>query len=439
MGDLPNIILIVMDSIRADHLSCYGHHRRTTPALDALAAEGALYEQAIAPAFWTLPSHGSLFTGLYPCEHAAVRPGHALPPDVGPTMAESLSEIGYRTMALSTTVFLSQATNLQRGFADFREAWRRVRGSRVRQVFGRLHRVMGFGDDTARAVCRSAAEQAASSSSPFFLFMLALDTHYPYFPHWGSPAGILHPVRALPMLPVYYGFARGGNWGALLRAHPHLMPLLGELYDGELWHLDRQIGWMLNELGARCNLDNTIVIATADHGEGLGEHGRASHGAAVYDTHARVPLIVRWPRHVSPGTRVGAQVQLTDIWPSIARRLGVRTPAAHWEGRRPDVFSFDELARSECPAYIETSPEDGLTGLRWQGYKYIVAPEGEELYNLGQDPGEIHNLAETRPQVLERMKAKLSELQGNLRPHRGAATYSTDKQLLAGLEAAGFL
>jgi arylsulfatase A-like enzyme len=439
MQNRPNIILIVMDSVRADRLSCYGWHRRSTPFLDSLAARGAIYEQAISPSFWTLPSLCSLFTGLYPSEHGAVKAGLVLADDIAPTMAEALREAGYHTIGLSNNPNISGATNLSRGFEVFDDAWRVARKARVWRVLARGHRVLGFGDDGAAATLRRAAALLKGPRRPFFLFLLFMDTHFPYFPHWRSSVGISLPLRSLAMWPVYARFARGGNWGALLRQRPHLTPLLSDLYEGELSCLDARLRRFFSEIGPVCDLENTVTIVTADHGEALGDHGKISHGASVYDSLGRVPLIASAPAFLPSGTRVTAQVQLTDIWPSLARHLGLPAPAGHWDGKRPDILSLDQMREGPWPAYMETSPEDGLTAIRANGWKYIVGPEGEEIYDLAQDPGELSNLARVQPARLAEMKESLARWREALRPYAGLPSTSDDEEFVARLKALGYM
>ena len=435
----PDIVLMVMDSARADRLSCYGYHRRTTPFLDELCSFAVVYDQAIAPAYWTLPSHSSLFTGLYPSEHGALRPGMALPGDIGPTMAEALSEAGYTTIALSNNPNVSHPTNLSRGFQVFDDAWRRKRRARIWKALASGHRLLGLGDDGAAATLRRAAELLRSGSQPLFLFLLFMDTHMPYFAHWRGPGGLSLPLRAWRMLPVYARFTAGGNWGALLRERPHLVHLLNDLYDGELSHFDRQLRRFFQDLAVCRGKRDIVSIITADHGEALGDHGKMSHGASVYDALGRVPLIIHAPGWVKAPARVKAQVQLTDIWPSLARRLGLPTAADHWAEKRPDLFDLDRLRDGDWPAFMETSPEDGLTAVRSNGYKYIVTLEGEELYDLRDDPAELKDLASQRPEILEKMRAELGAFRKHSKPYRGPTPTSEDREFVSQLRALGYL
>jgi arylsulfatase A-like enzyme len=439
MAYRPNIVLVVMDSVRADHLSCYGYHRRCTPFLDRLAEQGVLYEQAIAPSYWTLPSHASLFTGLYPSEHSAMRAGLALPDSIGPTMAEVLANAGYRTLAISNNPNISHATRLSRGFDLFQDAWRGSSRPRMLRVLGRAHRLAGWGDDGAHATVSRALQLVRSAAQPFFLFLLFMDTHYPYFPHWASPAGLFQPLRNVRMLPVYARFARKANWGAIMREYPQQRKLLIDLYDAELWSLDRQLRRLVAGLDATASNGSTVLIVTSDHGEGLGDHGLMSHGASLYDSQLRIPLIIRARGLLPANRRSTSQVQLVDIWPGIARRLGLPTAAAHWQETRPDIFDLDTLNGSAEPAYMETASDEGMIGLRASNHKYISTCEGDELYDLAHDPDELRNVAESEPAKLGEMKQQLEIWRERLRPYGGPPSTSSDQEFVAQLKALGYM
>lgn len=318
----PNVLFLVLDTVRADHVSAYGYRRATSPHLDQFAQQGVLFENAIAPSSWTLPSHASLLTGRFPHEHGA---------ETGPydgrysTLAEEFALRGYRTGAFSAnTFFFSREMGFGKGFHRFDDVFSTRSDMLARTLYGRrffqsvLAR-LGYDDIPGR---KSAAEVTRaienwldnSGSHPFFVFANYFDAHDPY----------------LPPQPYRSRFSPGKNPGGALNSFILRMELRspdqlqGEIdaYDGAIAYLDDQIGELLHWLNERGLARSTIVVVVSDHGESFGEHGLLLHRNALYRETIHVPLIVRWPGHVPAGIRVAPPVSLASLAATVLELAG---------------------------------------------------------------------------------------------------------------------
>jgi arylsulfatase A-like enzyme/tetratricopeptide (TPR) repeat protein len=351
----PDVLLVTIDTLRADHVGCYGSRRAATPVLDALAARGVRFETAIAPTPLTAPSHASILTGLTPLRHG-VRDngGFALPEGIG-TLAEALRASGYRTAAFVSGFPLDRRFGLARGFDLYDD--RLPRGTDAR----RAAYVERPADQTTDALLRwldGEASAAAAAAAPRFAWVHYFDPHAPYEP----PPAFAERFRGAP-------------------------------YDGEIAFVDAQLGRVLDHLRARGVLERTLVLATADHGESLGEHGEPTHGVFIYDATQRVPLILAGPGVPARGVATTVARSL-DVAPTLLDLAGLGVPDA-MEGR-----SLRRAARGEslpdAPAYLESlfahlqlgfAP---LHGWRTAEWKLIEAPR-PELYGLSNDPGETRD------------------------------------------------
>ncbi|MBU0493875.1 MAG: sulfatase-like hydrolase/transferase [Chloroflexi bacterium] len=374
----PNVVLLVLDAVRADHLSCYQYERPTTPHIDALAQEGVLLIECTAPAPWTVPSHGSLFTGMYPTSHGAHAEHLALSP-LNITLAEVLRDVGYETGGFSANIYLSPTLGFDQGFTTYDvRLMDDVRPKPVRDA-GEMN-----------ALVLPWLEARARDGRPFFLFVNYMDAHAPYLP------------------PPPYDTRYDGPDDLVSR------------YDGAIAHLDSEVGRVLDKLEELGLSENTLVIVTADHGEFLGEHGLLDHKQHLFETVLRVPLVLWYPRSLPGGQRVAGLVQLTDVMPTILALAGVETPAA-MQGRSllplirgeqdPLAYNvaFAEYWRDELLIQKRGAVFDRrLRSLRVGDWKYIWSSAGAgELYNLRQDPGEMHNLALSEPAQTAAMRERL--------------------------------
>jgi arylsulfatase A-like enzyme len=436
----PNVLLIVLDTVRADHLSLHGYPRETSPVLTRLARRGVVFDEARSAAPWTLPSHASLFTGRWPHE-LGVSEQRALD-DTYPTLAEFLATRGYATAGfIGNTYFCNSWYGLGRGFAHFEDYYEpNVVISPVETLcctaIGRLL-VTAIGSaynvrpDTANPmkdaprVNRDAFQWLDDHRDrPFFAFLNYIDAHDPYLtpPGFDRHFGV-HPESEADydMLNDWYYHPRKDPTGRDAR-------LLADSYDDCLAYLDEQLGLLFDGLERRGLLANTLVIVTADHGEHLGEHGLYGHGKSLYRPEVHVPLVVFGPTGTPAGRRVAAPVSLRDVPATIVERLGLA-------GSSP--FPGHSLARFWGPSPAGTDGDDGpilseldivpnppkhpdpslpkallgpLSAVADARAIYIRDALGrEELYDPVADPGEAHDLAgspSSRP-ALTRSRAVL--------------------------------
>lgn len=443
-SEKPSIILIVIDSLRADRLSCYGYERNTSPNIDRMANRGLLFENAIVSAPWTLPSHASLFTGLYPSEHGATDETLYLDTHVV-TLAELLSESGYHTVAHTTdNEWLSEATNLMKGFTELHgpieeeTSWLRIF---LRKVGARGRR---RGSSTARAIERVKEYLARNNGAdkPFFLLLTLMDVHMPYRParRYLRFFG-LDKVNPTELEYLQNNFRRYRTTPEILSGRQ--LHLLNSLYDASIATLDERLAELLDILDSKLERQNTILIITSDHGENLGEHDLLGHWLSLYDTLLRVPLIITYPSRFSKPATITAQVQQHDLFYTILdliryqgakpRQEAVKSKSllGNLEGDVPfPDYTFAEHAyprmtlrhiRRFNPAFKNERLECAKQAIRTNRYKYISYGCGyEELFSLKSDPGETTNIIVEQKQVADMLKEKLDEVRATFR--RGAAS-----------------
>lgn len=303
----PNLLLISVDTLRRDHVGCYGYATDTTPHLDALAATGAVFDNALSTSSWTLPAHATMLTGRYPSGHGLVDDDTQLAATVG-TVAEALRGGGYHTFATVAHVYVSSEYGLDRGFAAFDDdllegGARNPRGASVTERFTKLLR-------------------EAPADQPFFGFVHYFDPHWDYEP----PA----PFDRRFTDSKYDG-AIDGSLAALLEAQkagPLSTADLGQLvalYDGEIAYVDAQIGRILDELDDLGQREHTVVVVTADHGEEFGEHANYGHGKTLYGEQIHIPMIVAGSDRLVAGSHRAEMVSLVDLAPTL-RDLAALSP-----------------------------------------------------------------------------------------------------------------
>ena len=282
-----NILLVTLDTTRANRLGCYGYADAETPALDALARDGVLFERCITPTAFTLPSHASIMTGRYPASHGVRINGDLALADAQTTLAERLSEAGYRTGAFIGAFVLDGRWGLKQGFEHYDDNFELKPGEQLD-----LAGVQRPGDKVVDAALKWLQQ---TDTRPFFAWVHLYDPHTPYEPP--------EPWRS------------------------RLNDSLSHLYDGEIAFADSQVGRLLDWLASQGLDKRTIVIAVGDHGEGLGSHGEAEHGYFVYEYAVHVPFIVRLPVGGFRGIRVPAQVRTIDLVPTLLELIGAGTPS----------------------------------------------------------------------------------------------------------------
>lgn len=402
-----NVLLISMDTTRADCLGCYGHPRAKTPHIDRLAARGALFSQCVTAAPITAPSHASMFTGLYPKSHGVRDNGAFVLGDEQETVAEALSQAGYATAAVVGAFVLNREYGLAQGFGAYDDL-PEVDGVR------RPERPASEVADAAIAWLRERPDK------PFFLFVHFFDPHQPYLAPQRFETG---PGAATQQEVSAPGAAPAG-------------------YLAEIAFVDEQIGRLLEALDAFDLASRTLVILTADHGESLGEHDEATHACFLYDATMRVPLVMRGP-DVPAGTRVEDQVRTIDLAPTILAAARVDAlPKAHGTNLLKRLGdSGEELPAIGESLYLKLN--FGFAPLRmWResGWKYIQAPN-PELYDLSADPRELNNLAAAQPdrarEMKERLRTSLAALESSAESAAGKSLSEAELQSLAALGYVG--
>lgn len=440
----PNVLLIVLDTVRADHLSLYGYQRATSPALERLGRRGVVFDAARSTAPWTLPSHASLFTGRWPHElHVADR----RPLDrTYPTLAEALAARGYATAGfIGNTYYCNSWYGLGRGFAHFEDYYEpnvllspveALRSTALgRWLITTLGTEYNVRPDTptllkdAPRVNRDTLRwlDARRTDRPFFAFLNYIDAHDPYItpPGFDRHFGV-HPETA-------EDFDTLKDWYYKSRRDPteRQVRLLNDCYDDCVAFLDEQLGLLFDGLERRGLLENTLVVITADHGEHLGEHDTYGHGKTLYRPEIHVPLLVFGPRGVPAGRRVAAPVSLRDVPATLLDLLGSpspspfpgRTLARFWNATRsagaedPILSELDIVPNP--PKHPDLSLPRALLGPMFavtdaQSVYLRDAVGREELYDPVADPGETHDRAgmPASKAVLRRARSTLERAVG---------------------------
>lgn len=432
----PNILLVSVDTLRADALGAYGGPV-PTPAFDRLARGGALFERAVAPAPETAPSHASLFTGRDVQAHGVVRNGISLPPGAD-TLAERLAAAGYATAAFVSSFVLDPRFGLLRGFeevdASFSEEGETIH-SRL-GLHGR-HDIEGY-DRRASETNRVALPWLERAPEPFFLFVHYFDPHAPY----GGPREL---ARRVPT-PFVRGLAEE-RLDALRRRLPGMtarkLAYMLRQYHAEVLFVDACIDALLRTLRARDVRRDTLVVVTADHGEGLGQHGVLDHNPLVYEEQVRVPLVFQWPGRIRPA-RIETPVGLVDVAPTLAELAGV--PMTGTDGRSLARVLLEGGEPAARPLVgrrrLYTEPLAGERGskffVRDGRWKYIQASAGpDELYDLEADPGETANLRRRHPETARALRELLDAHRALYPPPDEVPPLPAEER--QGLEALGYL
>jgi arylsulfatase A-like enzyme len=330
--DAPDIVLISIDSLRADHLGCYGYEPPTSPTIDRLAREGARFETALSTTSWTLPAHAALFTGLYDSAHGLVDNGLSLAEEHR-TLAEVLRDHGYQTGGFFGGPYLHPVFGLGQGF-DTYESCMAALGTQASETTvrdqskGRTQPSHAdvTGPRTVAAVERWLADVRAEE--PLFLFVHLWDVHYDYL----APRELVEQFD-----PGYAGTLTGEGFMENPAVNPGMSPRdyqhLLALYDAEIRFTDDHLDQILELLRRSGRLENALVVVTADHGEEFFEHGQKGHQKSLFDEVVRVPLVIHWPGRVRPGTVIPDQVRLIDLLPTLLTAAGVT--------QRPAVMGRD--------------------------------------------------------------------------------------------------
>lgn len=439
-GTKPSVILISIDALRADHLSCYGYERRTSPVADQLAAEGVLFENAFCPVPSTGPSHATMLTGLRPQSHHLRRNGNPLA-DSLETLAEILSEAGYATAGFTTNVLLDDKFGFTQGFDTYVESGHVERLKPVtwglllqtlaaKEIFDRLVWRYAGGEDQTIMCARKWLSRNAGR--PFFMFLHLLDPHDPYEPF--EPYRSQFP-RETEGLNQFLWVKQGRPIEALAR--------FTSLYDGEIAAADAKLGRVLHSLEQAGIMDDVLIVFTADHGENLGDHEPFFRHADIFEGCLRVPLIFRYPRILKAGLAVDGIVENSGIPRTILSLIGVGTPPG-LEGEN-FVPLMRGMSRSEGRVAVANSGR--RYALRLDRWKVVIDFKNgsRELYDLIGDPGETANVfsdhEEFGEKVGDEFLAMIKELEGRMPSGEDESSpfEGLDRQTRERLRALGYI
>jgi arylsulfatase A-like enzyme/Tfp pilus assembly protein PilF len=400
-----NIVLFTIDTLRADHLGCYGYDKVQSPQIDRLANEGVLFEHNIVQTPLTLPSHSSIMTGTYPFYHGVRDNGGFYLDKSHHTLAESLKKNGYATGAFVAAFVLDSRWGLDQGFDTYYDNFDLTKYKTVS-----LDSVQRRGDEVLAEAYKWLENR---SQQKFFAWIHLYDPHTPYDP-------------PEPYKTEY----KGGHF---------------RLYDGEIAYVDQLIGEFRDFMEKKNLFDKTLIIFTADHGESLGEHKESAHGFFLYDSAIRVPLIIRFPEGKFAGRVVSPQVKSIDIMPTVLHLLGEEMPKSV-QGESLLSLILEDDVQDDRSAYSETYwPRyhygwSELKSLRKGRYKFIDAPQ-PELYDTMEDPGEINNLVNNQASLSNEMKRDLLALieEFSVEGIEVAGPRKIDNDSLVKLQALGYI
>ncbi len=418
----PNVVLIIVDTLRADVLGCYGNRPTLTPNMDRLAAGGAMFYQCISAVPVTLPSVATILTSSYPMYHGARDNGLFVLDESIVTMAEAFKEAGYATGAVVGSRVIAEQTGIAQGF-DFFDS--KFSGAYLEESSLLRERSEDVAKTQRRAqeVTERAVAWLERAKGPFFLLVHYFDPHSPYDP----PPEFLN---------------RYGR--DLIRK-----------YLGEVAYTDERMGPLMEAAEAASGRSDLLTVFVADHGEGLKEHGESQHGFFLYDSTVRVPFILHFPGHIVPAMVVQEEAPTIDIAPTVLDLVGLSAPQS-WQGETlaPKVTTtpiVDNQAPAATPApprpcYMETFRTkysynwSELFGVRHNMWKYVRAPR-PELYDLAKDPRETENVYDGRPDVAAKMEALLDDL---IRAFSGplgelGPSVDLDEEEIEKLEALGYV
>ena len=394
--EIDRIILISIDTCRADRLSCYGYSRQTTPNIDAVAAEGILFENTISPVPLTLPAHSSMLTGTIPPYHGVHNNVNYQLAKSNLTLAEILGANGFKTAAIVSAFVLDSKFGIAQGFDTYNDQ------------FEEAHLTFGISERKGGEATRFALEWLEKQKGEkSFLFLHYFDPHFDY----------------VPPEPFASRFA--------------------DPYAGEVAYVDHCIGQILSKLKELGLYDSTLIIITSDHGEMLGEHGEEEHGHSIYQSAIRVPLIFKLPWS-QESQRISRLVGIVDIVPTICSMLGITVPQQVQGQDLSPYFDGKSPASAERQMYCETLEPlalgaNSLLGIVNEGFKYIQTTR-PELYDLINDPTESNNLVETQQQRARIMKETLAQLLKQcLRKDATDSGIALDPQTIKRIESIGYL
>lgn len=419
----PNILLYVMDTLRADHLGVYGYDRPVSPRIDSFAADATVFDDAVAQSSWTRASMASIFTSLWPLQHGTNRRGDVLAPEAV-TLAELLNSAGYETVAFAKNQNIFPTFGFAQGFEDFNAMWTK----------GKSHRINAQVDKWLRSF---------DGERPFFLYLHAVDPHVPY----GPPEGFK------------YQFASESNDDLTLKRPPGLKTwktlqpeqqerILGhllDLYDGEIAYNDSTFGDLLEMLREHSLYEDTLIILLSDHGEEFQDHGNWQHGRNLFVENLHVPLLIRFPDR-GQGVRVEQRVQHIDLLPTLLDYLGLEAPDFLEGSSFLPWVTGTEAAMNEPPRpafsflHLDGLPNVSVIEEDWKLVQNLSKGEiaWTNLFNLAEDPGEKRNRMKDRPILASYLASLISKRRAE-ESRLTASEAVLDERMEEALKALGYI
>ena len=449
----PNIVWIVWDTVRADHLSLYGYEKQTTPNLDKWAAKARVYDNCVSITSTTVPSHASMFTGLMPTEHGTDNVNSHL--DNGlTTVAELLQQEGYRTYLFAANPFISAALNFDQGFDVAEQPWTpKFREQALAIVKNKIDPrdrsselpaklKSGIATGWMLKACGQLAQRgveewldSSDDGQPFFIFLNYMEAHRPYIPPEEYRRRMMTPQEVAKSYQIDRSWVP--MWAYTFGLHDYTteeLNITAATYDATLAELDELLRDLLAWLESNGHLGNTVVILTADHGEHLGEHHLLDHQYSLYQPLLRVPLVIQYPKQFAPG-RDSRPVMNLDLFTTVLDLTGIVLPGSSG-GRSVSLLAPPEeririaeyptapptpyaAIREAYPGW-DSSPWDRSLQAIFDGrYKYIRASDDrDELYDLTKDPRELMNLIRREPQVAQELAGLLDSAVANFEIHQ---------------------
>jgi arylsulfatase A-like enzyme len=444
-----NVILLSIDTLRKDHLGCYGYDRPVSPNLDRFARENILCSNVYAQAPYTLPSHGSLFTSLYPSTHGLESMQNRMPPDVV-VLAEALSREGWSTASFNGSGYLSHTFGFSRGFDLYCE----VDPLGSRYYGGKPILSVELNDGSSGTFDRTLDWIGEMRERPFFLFLHTYMVHdylppreYAEFFNKGSPSD-LEPGEAGGM--DLRGYKDSGNHSDL---SPENLAFFINMYDGTIRAVDDMFAELITHLEALDLYEKTLIIVTSDHGEEFLEHGSLLHMTSVYEELIRIPLIMKVPGR-SGGRVIDSTLNQVDIMPTLLDLLAIEAPAGMQGVSFVRLLDGTEGGDRAIYSEVNVSKQVRKTCIMQDGWKYIEGDTSgklrypaalpRELYRLDGDPGEIENLSGRHEELENRLRDRMQRFQEELQKARkryGADSSSSEvsPELMEKLKQQGYL
>jgi arylsulfatase A-like enzyme len=414
----PNILLVVLDTVRSDCTGVVEGRGSITPNLDEIARRGTTFANTTAPAPWTVPSHASLFTGLYRFRHSADHEHFTLDPALG-TLAEVLRSHGYTTVGVNCNPWLHRQSGFAQGFDIYEDIYRDVEGEHDK------------GGKLATAKALEWISRLCKEKKQFFMFVNLMEAHLPYSP----PGPTLNRMKSAGFDYAFDSFSVARAESVIAGTYdpdPEELLTIRNLYLGEIAYLDEKVGELLSLLERLDCAGNTVIIMTSDHGEHLGEHALMGHEFSVFGPVLRIPLILSYPPLFPAGTTARAPVSLIDLYPTILSITGIEKEPSPQNakslltslnlGQDPDRAILSEYSRpttliqkywrSRYPDKDMSGFERSLRALHRGRYKYITTDRGEDyLFDLAEDQAEQHDLSDSLPAVVRDMREALEEIE----------------------------